>query len=241
MKEQKNIISEQTKDLNNVVGLLYGKVPERIKIIENGYKFIVDIAGGQKTGFFLDQRDKRFALQKYCADKKVLNCFSYTGGFTVSALGGGAKKAVSVDISETAINLAKENVALNKFDLKKCEFICEDVKKYLAEQSNNNFDVIILDPPAFIKDRHKIREGLNGYRRINEMALKILPPGGILVTASCSAHLSLNDFRFMLTEAAAHAGRTVQILETYTHGIDHPELSAFVEGEYLKCLFVLVN
>ena len=102
------------------------------------------------------------------------------------------------------------------------------------------FDVIILDPPAFVKDRRKVREGLQGYRKINELALRILPENGILVTASCSAHVSLQDFRFMLSEAAARAGRTVQILEIFTHGIDHPELMSFTEGEYLKCFFVKV-
>lgn len=223
------------------VGLLYGEVPEKVKILENGYKFWVDIIGGQKTGFFLDQRDKRQALTKYVEDKKVLNCFSYTGGFSVYALGAEAKQVVSVDASENALKLAEENVKLNKLNETKAEFILADVKEYLADREKGEFDVIILDPPAFIKDRHKIKEGLSGYRKINEAALRVLPPGGILVSASCSAHLSLIDFRFMLSESAARAGRTLQILETFTHGIDHPELVAFTEGEYLKCVFALVR
>ena len=202
---------------------------------------MVDIIGGQKTGFFLDQRDKRAALQKYVADKKVLNCFSYTGGFSVYALSAQAASVVSVDASEPALELAEKNVQLNKMDESKCEFWVADVKEYLADQVVGAFDVIILDPPAYVKDRRKIKEGLQGYRKINEMALRILPPGGILVTCSCSAHVSLTDFRYMLTEAASRAGRTVQILETYTHGIDHPELVAFTEGDYLKCMFVLVQ
>jgi 23S rRNA (cytosine1962-C5)-methyltransferase len=119
----------------------------------------------------------------------------------------------------------------------KAEWVMADVKEYLADREAGEFDVIILDPPAFVKDRHKVREGLVGYRTINEQALRLLPSGGILVTASCSAHVTLTDFRYMLSEAAARAGRTVQILETFTHGIDHPELVAFTEGEYLKCLF----
>jgi len=222
-------------------GLLYGEMPEKVKILENGYKFWVDIIGGQKTGFFLDQRDKRQALEKYCAGKSVLNCFSYTGGFSLYALGGGAKKVVSVDASESALKLAEENLKLNKFDAKKCDFVQADVKEYLAQPDLEKFDVIVLDPPAFVKDRHKINEGLQGYRKINEMALKSIVPGGILVSASCSIHVTLRDFRFALSEASARAGRTLQILETYTHGIDHPELVAFIEGEYLKCLFALVN
>lgn len=228
--------------------LLYGEVPERIKILENGYKFLVDIKGGQKTGFFLDQRDKRDALQKYVAGKSVLNCYSYTGGFSVYALGAGADRVVSVDVSEKALELAEENIKLNKLDNKKAEFICADVRAYLTglqsgdpEVGENDFSVIILDPPAFVKDRHKIKEGLQGYRNINELALRLLPKNGILVTASCSAHVSLADFRYMLSEAAGRAGRTVQVLETYTHGVDHPELVAFTEGEYLKCIFALVR
>lgn len=223
------------------VGLLHGEVPSRVIIKENGYKFYVDIIGGQKTGFFLDQRDKRLALQKYSSGKKVLNCFSYTGGFSVYALAAGAERVVSVDASESALTLAEENVKLSKLPAGKCEFILADVKEYLTDRPAGEFDVIVLDPPAFVKDRHKIKEGLQGYRKINELALKILSPGGILVTCSCSAHVTLSDFRFMLSEAAARAGRTVQILETYTHGIDHPELVAFTEGEYLKCFFALIQ
>ncbi len=249
---------------DNGKGVLFGKVPDEIKILENGYAFQVNVKEGQKTGFFLDQRDKRQALEKYSKGKKVLNCFSYTGGFSVYALGGGAKKVVSVDSSEPALKTAKQNVLLNKLDEKKCEFILADVKEYLSDlvetspnlssveerkrsprlhrgEVSSPFDVIILDPPAFVKDRRKIHEGLHGYRKINEAALRILPKGGILVTCSCSAHISLQDFRFMLSEAAARAGRTVQIVETFTHGIDHPNLVAFTEGEYLKCLFCLVR
>lgn len=247
--KEKQKFNDSTEE-ENLSGVIYGEVPDRVEILENGIKFLVDIPQGQKTGFFLDQRDKRQALKKYCENKKVLNCFSYTGGFSVYAFAAGASKVVSVDVSAPALDLAKENFKANKMDLKKCEFVCEDVKKYLTDcQSNfakdlknsDSFDVIILDPPAFIKDRHKIREGIMGYKKINEMALRILPPGGILVTASCSQHLSLVDFRHMLSEAAGRAGRTVQILETYTHGIDHPELAAFTEGEYLKCIFALVS
>lgn len=230
------------------VGVLFGKVPEKIKILENGHQFWVDVVNGQKTGFFLDQRDKRAALMKYCKGKTVLNCFSYTGGFSVYALAAGAKRVVSVDASESALAFAQENIKLNKFTDKKSELVCADVKQYLqglldkdSELGDNSFDVIILDPPAFIKDRHKIYEGVQGYRKINEAALRLLPAGGILVSASCSQHLSLLDFRHMLSEAAGRAGRTVQILETYTHGIDHPQLAAFTEGEYLKCVFALVN
>lgn len=240
--ERSDVRTRGIEGVEKQVGLLHGKVPERIKISENGFKFWVDVIGGQKTGFFLDQRDKRQALTKYVEGKNVLNCFSYSGGFSVYALGAGAKHVVSVDSSQGALELAEENVKLNKMDLKKCEFICGDVKQYLSEaqQTKKNFDVIVLDPPAFVKDRHKVAEGLIGYKKINEAALRLLSPGGVLVTASCSAHVSLSDFRYMLSESAGRARQTLQVLETYTHGIDHPELVAFTEGEYLKCIFAKV-
>jgi len=222
-------------------GLIAGDVPVKIKIKENGLLFYVDVITGQKTGFFLDQRDKRQALQKYCEKKTVLNCFSYSGGFSVYALSSGAKMVYNVDASAPALELAQENIKLNKFNVKKCENICEDVKVYLRRSDLPKFDIIILDPPAFIKNRHKIKEGVLGYRKINEAALRLLQKNDILVTCSCSAHLSLEDFRFMLTEAAGRAGKSVQILETFTHGVDHPLLASFGESEYLKCLIVKVS
>lgn len=241
--ERSDVRTRGIEGVEGKSGLLSGVIPEKIEIKENGYKFFVNVISGQKTGFFLDQRDKRLALQKYVKGKNVLNCFSYTGGFTVYALAAGAKSVTSVDSSGPALELAKENVKLNGLNLKKCQFLSEDVKQYLVSEPARaqNFDVIILDPPAFIKDRHKIQEGIIGYKKINEAAMRLLPPGGILVSASCSAHLSLPDFRFMLSQSAGRAGRTLQILETLTHGIDHPESVAFNEGEYLKCLFALVR
>lgn len=226
--------------LERTTGLLYGQVNSEIEIKENNWRFLVNVQTGQKTGFFLDQRDKRQALAKYAAGKRVLNCFAYTGGFSVYALGGGAVSVTSVDASIPALEMAEKNVALNNFDVSKTEFIAADVKDYLADREHNEFDVIILDPPAFIKDRRKIKEGLSGYKKINTAAIRLLPPGGILVTASCSAHLSLADFRYCISESAGAAGRTLQILETFTHGADHPELAAYTEGDYLKCFFARV-
>ncbi len=239
MYERSDVRTRGIEGAEEKVGLLLGEIPERIEVKEIGIRFFVDIRNGQKTGFFLDQRDKREALQKYVKNKKVLNCFSYTGGFSLSAVMGGAKKVMNVDASEPAITMAKENVKLNGFE-KKSGFVVADVKEYLNSEDARDYEVIILDPPAFVKDRRKIKEGLQGYRKINEQALRIIPSGGILVTASCSAHVSFTDFRYMLSEASGRAHRTVQILETFTHGIDHPELVAFTEGEYLKCLFARV-
>jgi len=238
--EKSDIPSRKIEGLGNQSGLIYGNIPDLLTIKENGFKFLVDIKQGQKTGFYLDQRDKRQALLKYVKDRSVLNCFSYTGGFSVYALAGGAQRVVSVDASAPALELAKENIKLNNLDISKCEFVCNDAKQYLKKAPSDAFNLIILDPPAFIKDRRKKKEGMVGYRSINEMALRILPEKGILVTCSCSAHLTLQDFRFLLVESGGKARKSLRIFETYTHGIDHAVLAPFIEGEYLKCFIVAV-
>lgn len=235
--ERSDMEARGIEDLGKTKGLLSGTIPDLITIRENGLKFLVDVRGGQKTGFFLDQRDKRKALMKYAGNALLLNTFCYTGGFSVYALAGGAGHVVSIDSSEPALELAKENIKLNGLDTTRCEFICGDVKGYLRNEKRT-FDVIILDPPAFIKDRKKKKEGLTGYRGINEAALKILAPGGILLTCSCSAHLRFDEFRYIASEAGLRAGRVLTFLETYTHGIDHLQLVPFLEGEYLKCFFI---
>lgn len=235
--ERSDMPVRKQEKLDSVQGILSGSVPDKITIRENGFQFLVDVKHGQKTGFFLDQRDKRQACMKYVKEKKVLNCFSYTGGFTVYALAGGAHHVTSVDTSESALELAKENIALNGLDPARCEFVCDDVKRCLRN-IEERFDVIILDPPAFIKDHRKKREGIIGYRSINEMAIKALPKEGVLVTCSCSAHLTLEDFRYLLSEAGGKTGRSLRFLETYTHGIDHPQLVPFTEGSYLKCFII---
>jgi len=238
--ERSEIPSRKIEGLTDRSGLLYGDVPDLITIKENGFKFLTNVKQGQKTGFYLDQRDKRQALLKYAREKSVLNCFSYTGGFSVYALAGGARSVTSVDMSGPALELARENVSLNGLDISRCEFICDDVKKYMKNVPHGYFDLIILDPPAFIKDRRKKKEGLTGYGNINVAALKILPENGVLVTCSCSAHLSLQDFRYLLVEAGGKARKSTRILETHVHGIDHPELTPFTEGEYLKCFIIRV-
>lgn len=221
-------------------GLLAGRVPALITIEENGLKFLVDVYHGQKTGFFLDQRDKRHAFMKYTGDRSVLNCFCYTGAFSVYALAGGARRVVNVDTSATALELAKENVKLNGFDVGRCIFICDDVKRYLR-YTEDRFDAIVLDPPAFIKDRRKKQEGIAGYKSINERALKAISQDGILVTCSCSAHLSPEDFRYLLSEVGGRLRKPLSIIETYTHGIDHPQILPFTEGDYLKCFIISIG
>jgi 23S rRNA (cytosine1962-C5)-methyltransferase len=173
---------------------------------------------------------------KYTKDRAVLNCFSYTGAFTVYALAGGASSIVNVDTSASALELAQENIKLNGLDIGRCTFICDDVKKYLRD-TTETFNAIVLDPPAFIKDRRKKHEGITGYKTINERALKALSKNGVLVTCSCSTHLTLEDFRYLLSEVGGKLRKPLSILETYTHGIDHPRLLPFTEGDYLKCFF----
>ena len=235
--ERSDVAQRRFDDLAPAEGLLSGNVPELITIKENGLKFLVNVREGQKTGFFLDQRDKRKNLMRYSRDASVLNCFSYTGGFTVYALAAGAKSVTSVDTSESALELAKENVRLNGFDADRCSFVVEDVKQYLRK-AKEKIDVIILDPPAFIKDRRKKPEGIAGYKIINETAMNLLADNGVLVSCSCSAHLSTEEFRFLLSEAGGRARKRLAITEAFTHGIDHPQLTPFTEGSYLKCFFL---
>ncbi len=237
--ERSDVAVRKYDQLDEVQGLLCGAVPDLITIEENGLQFLVDVKHGQKTGFFLDQRDKRKAFSGYTNGASVLNCFSYTGGFSVYALAGGAKAVTSVDTSQSALELAKENIKLNGFHADQCQFICDDVKHYL-KNSAERFDALVLDPPAFIKDRRKKKEGIGGYKSINEMALKMVADKGILVTCSCSNHLTLDEFRFLLSEAGGKAKKILNILEIYTHGIDHTQLVPFTEGQYLKCFFLRI-
>lgn len=238
--ERSDSSARKTEGMESYSGVLYGSVPDVVTIKENGFTFLTDVKQGQKTGFFLDQRDKRHALMKYAHDSSVLNCFCYTGGFTVYALAGGARRVTGIDVSASVLELAKENVKLNDLDPWKCEFIRDDAKAYLRNVKPGEYNVIVLDPPAFIKDRRKKPEGIIGYKGINESALGILPDNGILATCSCSAHLALLDFRYLLSEAGGKMKRSLRFLETYTHGIDHAGLTPFTEGEYLKCFFVIV-
>jgi 23S rRNA (cytosine1962-C5)-methyltransferase len=235
--ERSDVGVRRIDGLGDATGVLAGAIPDLITIKENGFVFLVDVRNGQKTGFYLDQRDKRQAFMKYARDATVLNCFSYTGGFSVYALAGRARSVTHVDTSEMALDLAKENIKLNGFDIRSSVFLSVDAKAYLRS-APDTFDAIVLDPPAFIKDRRKRNEGLTGYRTINEKALRLLSRTGILVTCSCSAHLSLMDFRYLLSEVGGRLRKPLQLLEVYTHGLDHPRLVPFTEGDYLKCFIM---
>ena len=224
-------------DMEN--GFVYGGSEDNVAV-ENGLKFYVDWLRGQKTGFFVDQRDNRQLLERYSAGKSVLNMFCYTGGFSVYAMRGGAKQVHSVDSSAKAIELTNRNVALNFEGDKRHEAFCEDAFKYL-EQAGNNYDLIILDPPAFAKHRGALHNALKGYTRLNNKAFQKIKPGGILFTFSCSQVVTKDNFRNAVFTAAAQAGRKVRILHQLHQPADHPINIYHPEGEYLKGLVLYVE
>lgn len=218
-------------------GVLFGETPpDSYEILENGIRYFVDMKHGQKTGFFLDQRQNRQAVKAYSKGKTVLNLFSYSGGFSVAALQGGAKKVTSVDISQDALNLARRNFSLNSFDPDQHEFIETDVFDYLkkAQAAKRKFDVIVVDPPAFVKNKESLNHGVNAYIQLNAAALKLLTVDGIFVTSSCSSHVSVEMFRTILFKAALQAGVSLALVDSKIQPPDHPINVSFPEGEYLK-------
>jgi len=221
-----------------------GGVPMQVTVRENNVLFLVDPLQGQKTGFFLDQRDKREALRKYTKAKRVLNCFSYTGGFSVyAALTSEKTQVTSVDISSPAIETARQHFILNGLDPQHHQFIVADVFDYLeqARSSGEHYDVVALDPPAFAKTQSARTQALKAYRRLNTLGMQVLRPGGILLTCSCSGVIRMDDLLGALSQSAQRVQRTVQVLETYTHSVDHPINLAMPETAYLKAVFCRVE
>ena len=208
--------------------------------IENGLKFHVDWLKGQKTGFFVDQRENRALVEKFSKGRKVLNMFCYTGGFSFYAMRGGAELVHSVDVSQQAINFTNNNVKLNYPDDPRHEAFCEDAFHYL-DRMGDQYDLIILDPPAFAKHRKVLHNALQGYRRLNAKAFEKIQPGGILFTFSCSQVVTKDDFRCAVFSAAAQSGRRVRILHQLHQPDDHPINIYQPEGEYLKGLVLYVE
>lgn len=208
--------------------------------IENGLKFHVDWLKGQKTGFFVDQRENRALVEKFSKGRKVLNMFCYTGGFSFYAMRGGAELVHSVDVSQQAINLTNNNVKLNYPEDPRHEAFCEDAFHYL-DRMGDQYDLIILDPPAFAKHRKVLHNALQGYRRLNAKAFEKIQPGGILFTFSCSQVVTKDDFRCAVFSAAAQSGRRVRILHQLHQPADHPINIYHPEGEYLKGLVLYVE
>jgi 23S rRNA (cytosine1962-C5)-methyltransferase len=219
--------------------LIFGN-PETDLITENNLNFKVDWESGQKTGFFIDQRENRMLVQHYARNKDVLNMFGYTGGFSVYALKGGARMVHSVDASARAIDLTNENITLNfQNELKHKAFVADGFE-YLKD-IDNQYDLIVLDPPAFAKHRNTLPQALQGYKRINTRAFEQIRPGGILFTFSCSQVVSKDRFRETIFTAAAISGRSVRILHQLTQPEDHPINIYHPEGEYLKDLLLFVE
>ena len=208
--------------------------------LENGILFYPNWIEGQKTGFFIDQRDNRSLVEHYAAGRHVLNMFCYTGGFSLYALRGGAAEVVSVDSSAKAIELARKNVELNFGECPRHQALTDDAFGYL-QSMDQHFNLIILDPPAFAKHQKVLHQALQGYRRLNAMAFKKIAPGGILFTFSCSQAVSREDFRLAIFSAAAQSGRKVRILHQLTQPADHPVNIYHPEGEYLKGLVLYVE
>jgi 23S rRNA (cytosine1962-C5)-methyltransferase len=221
-------------------GFLYGGTSENIAT-ENGLRFRIDWLKGQKTGFFIDQRDNRLLLQHYAQGRSVLNMFCYTGGFSVYAMRGGAKLVHSVDSSAKAIELTRQNVELNFPGDARHEAFCEDAFKYLESQPKGAYDLIVLDPPAFAKHRGALHNALKGYTRLNMKGFQAIRPGGILFTFSCSQVVTKDHFRNAVFTAAAQARRNVRILHQLHQPADHPINIYHPEGEYLKGLVLYVE
>lgn len=221
-------------------GYVWGAEPDEWEICEHGNRLLINFFEGQKTGFFVDQRENRHLVETLSAGRRVLNCFGYTGGFSLGALRGGAGYVETVDISKKAIELCNRNVLLNFGEGAPHKGVVADVLKYLDEV-DNQFDIIILDPPAFAKNHRSLQQGLKGYRNINQKAMEKILHGGLLMTFSCSQAVSRDDFQTMCFTAAANAHRQVRIVRQLPHAMDHPVSIYHPEGEYLKGLLLEIE
>ena len=239
--ERSDVTVRNLEGLEERKGSLFGKTPNRpILITENGIKFKVDLMEGQKTGFYLDQRENRQFCREISQGKSVLNCFAYTGGFTAYALAGGADSVLSIDSSEEALHMAKENVLLNQGSLDKCDWIVGDVFEELRtlRDRGQQFDLVVLDPPKFAPTAAQAKQAARGYKDINLYGFKLLKPGGTLMTFSCSGGIDERFFQKIVADAALDAEVDAQILYRLSQAPDHPTHLAFPEGTYLKGLVV---
>jgi 23S rRNA (cytosine1962-C5)-methyltransferase len=221
-------------------GLLHGEAPGEVRIVEDGVTYEIDVAHGQKTGFYLDQRDNRALFASLAADAEVLNAFCYTGGFTLAALKGGARRALSLDTSEEALASARRNVSLNGFDESRAEWLAADVFAHLRKlrDQNRKFGLIVLDPPKFAPTEKHVANAARAYKDINLWAMKLLAPGGHLLTFSCSGAVSADLFGKIVAGAAADAKVDLQVRRALGASLDHSVSIHFPEGEYLKGLWL---
>jgi len=225
------------------IALTPNQPPENVQVKENGILYNINIAEGQKSGFYCDQRDNRKILSAHAKGKKVLDCFSYTGGFTLNALGNGAASVTSVDSSALAIETLKENIKLNQFDSAKHNTVQSDVNKQLRvfREQDEKFDVIVLDPPKYAPSRSALDRASRAYKDLNRLAMLLLNNGGLLATFSCSGAMDMETFKQVLAWAALDAGKQVQFIYQFCQPEDHPVRSSFPEGEYLKGLLCRVG
>jgi 23S rRNA (cytosine1962-C5)-methyltransferase len=236
--KSKSTLPGKVKDLQQDE-YLFGMSGVPHTVLEHGKKFLIDWEEGQKTGFFLDQRENRKLLGEYSANKKVLNTFCYTGGFSIYALKSGAELVHSVDASEKAIHLTKKNIELNGFSAEVHESFAVDTFDFLKDKYDA-YDLIILDPPAFAKHRDSRHQAVRGYQRLNAEAMKVIRSGGIIFTFSCSQVVDRQLFYDTVASAAIQAGREVKVLHQLTQAPDHPVSMFHPEGEYLKGLVLYV-
>lgn len=235
--ERNDVAVRKLEGLEERKGILKGKLEDNVVISDDKFKFEVDVLNGQKTGFFFDQRENRHIIKKYAGKgDKVLDCFCYSGAWSIYAAGNGAGEVIGLDSSADAIKLANENAIINKFS-EKCRFkrvdIFEELRRLVL--TGEKFDIIILDPPAFVKSSSRIKEAVKGYKEINLQAMKLLRDNGILITCSCSYHIDRETFKDMLIQSASDSEKDFRILEFRGQAPDHPVLLSMKETEYLKC------
>ena len=217
--------------------VLHGELPQETIIHENGIRLSVDVKGGQKTGYFLDQKDNHLFVRQFCRDARVLDCFSYIGGFALNAVRGGAREVTAVDISESAVELIRRNAALNGADI---NAVCANCFDYLRQQvkAGEKYDVVVLDPPAFTKAHANMANACRGYKEIALSAMRLLPAGGVLATHSCSYHMPEDVFVNTVLSAAQDLHRQVRVITLRRQDIDHPVLAGYPESHYLKSLWL---
>ncbi|WP_213298201.1 class I SAM-dependent rRNA methyltransferase [Paraburkholderia sacchari] len=241
--ERSDVSIREKEGLEQITGLLAGEEPpETIVTNENGVRYHVDVRNGHKTGFYVDQRDNRALVQTFAQDREVLNCFCYTGGFSLAAMKGGATRVVSIDSSGEALATAQKNVEANSFDAARATWLDADAFKTLRRlhEEGERFDLVVLDPPKFAASREHVDRAARAYKDINLTGLKLLRPGGLLFTYSCSGAIDAELFQKIVAGAAADAKVDARILKRLGAGVDHPLLTAFPEGEYLKGLLLQV-
>ncbi|NMP31599.1 methyltransferase domain-containing protein [Thalassotalea sp. M1531] len=242
--ERSDVDVRKKEGLEKQTGWLANEKASTERIIEeHGIKIIVDVATGHKTGFYLDQRDSRIAAGKYAKDKKILNCFSYTGTFSLHCAAAGAKSVTNVDVSQPALDIAARNLQVNELDSASVTFVKEDVFKLLRKykEQGEKFDMIIMDPPKFVESKSQLTSACRGYKDINMLAMQLLNPNGLLLTFSCSGLLDASLFQKVVADAALDAGKDCHFVERLHQAADHPVSSNYPEGYYLKGFVCQVN